>query len=92
MVSNPGNNGAQAPCIRLRLFASLREQAGWAERTWSLPAGGDAPITARQVWSRLELPAHGRDIRIAINQHFADLDTPLQDGDELAFLPPITGG
>jgi sulfur-carrier protein len=31
-------------------------------------------------------------IRVAINQQFASLDTPLQAGDELAFLPPISGG
>ena len=31
-------------------------------------------------------------VRVAINQHFASPHTPLNDGDELAFLPPITGG
>jgi molybdopterin synthase sulfur carrier subunit len=31
-------------------------------------------------------------VRVAINQQFASADTPLADGDELAFLPPISGG
>jgi molybdopterin converting factor small subunit len=31
-------------------------------------------------------------VRVAINQQFADPGTPLADGDELAFLPPISGG
>ena len=90
MASTSGNT--KAPGIRLRLFASLREQAGWAERFWPLPAAGSMPLTARQLWPLLALPANLQDIRIAINQQFADLDTPLQPGDELAFLPPISGG
>lgn len=31
-------------------------------------------------------------LRIAVNQRFADLQTPLRDGDEVAFLPPVSGG
>jgi molybdopterin converting factor small subunit len=31
-------------------------------------------------------------VRVAVNQQFASLDAPLQPGDELAFLPPISGG
>lgn len=33
-----------------------------------------------------------RTLRIAVNQQFADLKTPLHDGDEVAFLPPVSGG
>ena len=36
--------------------------------------------------------AMGANVRVAINQCFASADTPLADGDELAFLPPISGG
>jgi molybdopterin converting factor small subunit len=42
---------------------------------------------------KLHLPgALDQQVRVAINQQFADADTPLQPGDELAFLPPISGG
>lgn len=87
MAADPAPLG---PHLRLRLFASLREAAGWGERHWPL-AGGEAP-TPRQLWQVLALPGELAAIRVAINQQFATFDTPLQAGDELAFLPPISGG
>ncbi len=78
--------------IRIVLFARLREQAGWAERQWSTAGASDPIVTPRQVWQLLELPEELSNVRIAINQQFAEPDTPLQPGDELAFLPPISGG
>ena len=85
------------PSVRVRLFASLRETAGWSDRELALPvASGDAPCTPRLLWQGLALapptPARPAGRRVAINQQFASPDTPLQPGDELAFLPPITGG
>jgi molybdopterin synthase sulfur carrier subunit len=100
--------------IRIRLFASLREAAGWAERTWPLAppaaalgkavgaaveaaageaqAAGGAALTPRDLWPQLALPGALSEVRVAINQRFASADSPLQPGDELAFLPPISGG
>jgi molybdopterin converting factor small subunit len=41
----------------------------------------------------LQLPGDlDQQVRVAINRQFADADTPLKPGDELAFLPPISGG
>ena len=77
--------------IQVRLFASLREQAGWAQRGFSL-ANGEPPATPASVWRLLELGPLPISVRVAVNQHFARLDQPLQNGDELAFLPPISGG
>lgn len=76
--------------MRVRLFASLREQAGWGER--QLPLQGCS--SAISCWQQLQLggttlPA---GIRVAINQRFASPDSPVQAGDEVAFLPPISGG
>jgi molybdopterin synthase sulfur carrier subunit len=89
--------------VRVRLFASLRDAAGWSERRISLPSTPDPRFcTPLLLWRLLELGAHASPahrsldlppgVRVAINQHFAAADTPLQPGDELAFLPPITGG
>ncbi|MEA5443789.1 MoaD/ThiS family protein [Cyanobium gracile] len=82
--------------VRVRLFAALRERAGWGERLVPLEA---SPTSAADLWRRLALddgPATGGrippSIRIAINQAFAAPGTPLRPGDEVAFLPPITGG
>ena len=77
--------------IRVRLFAGLREQAGWGDQPWPLDSA--ATPTAQQIWEQLGLPGTlGSGVRIAINQQFAAADTTLQAGDELAFLPPISGG
>ncbi len=89
------------PPVRVRLFAGLREQAGWGERLIHLDARPDNQCaTAADLWRQLaldagpggvsaELPA---TVRVAINQAFAAPDSPLAPGDEVAFLPPITGG
>jgi molybdopterin synthase sulfur carrier subunit len=49
-------------------------------------------LTPRQLWEDLQLPDQFDNVRIAINHQFASADTPLRAGDELAFLPPISGG
>ncbi len=82
---------AAAFAVQVRLFAALREQAGWSVRQVALSGGAATPLA---VWGLLELGADARpmDVRVAINQQFASWDTPLRNGDELAFLPPISGG
>ena len=76
--------------LRVRLFAGLREEAGWQERSLVHQSG----MTAAAVWTLLNLggTAPPATVRVAINHEFAALDTPLGSGDELAFLPPISGG
>ncbi|KEF41591.1 MAG: hypothetical protein ER33_10480 [Cyanobium sp. CACIAM 14] len=85
--------------VHVRLFAALRERAGWAERSLSFPSGG-VEQTPAGLWRQLGLdpspPAETghlpAGIRVAVNHAFAAPDTPLAPGDEVAFLPPITGG
>ena len=75
--------------ITVRLFAGLRERAGWEQRPWPLNSGADAV----SVWQAL---GFGQTIpdgtRVAINQEFESPRQQLKQGDELAFLPPISGG
>lgn len=74
--------------LKVLLFASLRERAGWAERFLPFMPG---ITTAREVWNQLDLgPLEG--ISIAVNQELVGADQQLQTDDELAFLPPFTGG
>ncbi len=83
--------------MRVRLFAALRERAGWDERLVPLEA---RPTSPADLWKRLGLengPATGSGeipptVRVAVNQAFAAPDSPLSPGDEVAFLPPVTGG
>jgi molybdopterin synthase sulfur carrier subunit len=77
--------------LRVLLFAALRERAGWGERLLVLPSER-APVTPVAIWERLELGPWPTAMRVAVNQEFAAADQLLAPGDELAFLPPISGG
>jgi len=79
--------------VKVRLFARLREIAGAGELTREVPDGA----TAQDAWTALarEFPAladYGRTISCAVNESYSKLAIPLQDGDEVAFLPPVSGG
>jgi sulfur-carrier protein len=75
--------------IRIRFFASLREQAGFSER--SIAAEGLS--TVGDVLGSLDNARNlNGTILYAVNMEYANLDTPVKDGDEVAFFPPVTGG
>lgn len=75
--------------IKVRYFASLKEQLGRSEDT--LPALG--LVSARQVWQAAnpQQPLPG-NMLVAVNMDYASLDTMVAEGDEVAFFPPVTGG
>jgi sulfur-carrier protein len=75
--------------IRVRFFASLREQMGFAEK--SIPAEGLA--TVKDVLDRLDRDhILNAQVLYAVNMEYAKADTAVTDGDEVAFFPPVTGG
>ena len=73
--------------VRVLLFGRLREEQGWHERLVELPRPVATVASLQQA-----LGIHCPGLRWAVNQDFAPPDHPLHPGDELAFLPPITGG
>ncbi|MCL4817908.1 MAG: molybdopterin converting factor subunit 1 [Vicinamibacteria bacterium] len=79
--------------VRVRFFASLRDVAGRAEQVLELPAGA-TPESAWQalVAQRPELAPRRASLAAAVNRRYGRFDAPLADGDELAFLPPVSGG
>jgi molybdopterin synthase sulfur carrier subunit len=79
--------------ITVRLFARLRDIAGTGELVRDVPP--DA--TVRTVWDRLArefspLDAYTTSISAAVNAEYARLDARVSEGDEVAFLPPVSGG
>ena len=79
--------------VTVRLFARLRDIVGAGELTREI--GTDA--TVRTVWLSLvaEFPAvasYERSLSVAVNADYARMDRALADGDEVAFLPPVSGG
>lgn len=79
--------------IRILFFASYRELLGSGELLFDLPDPGTVSDVLQALWDRGEpfssLPAAPV---VAVNREFASLSTPLADGDELAFVPPVAGG
>lgn len=79
--------------VRVRLFASLRESAGAGEVSLELPFGA----TAEEAWRALAtthpaLAPRRPSLAASVNRHYAPFDTVLSDGDELVFIPPVSGG
>jgi MoaE-MoaD fusion protein len=74
--------------IDVRLFAGLRERAGTGARELELPDGA----VVADVWSALELGDEPTGLLYAVNKTFAERTAPLADGDEVALIPPVSGG
>lgn len=73
--------------IQVKFFASLSEKLDMAD------AIVDNAATAGEAWNLSTDSAKRPDnMLVAINLEYADFDSPINDGDEVAFFPPVTGG
>jgi MoaE-MoaD fusion protein len=71
--------------VRVRLFAGLREHAGWSQR--EIEAS-----TVADVWNALGLGAEPEGLLYAVNKEYAERTRVLAEGDEVAVIPPVSGG
>src|SRR5213592_714125 len=71
--------------VHVRLFAGLRERAGWSSR--EIEAS-----TVAEVWPALGLGEEPAGLLYAVNREYADRTQELRDGDEVALIPPVSGG
>ena len=79
--------------VTVRLFARLRDIAGAAELPREVAPGATIGTLWRELASEFpELAAYERSISSAVNADYARMDRELRDGDEVAFLPPVSGG
>jgi molybdopterin synthase catalytic subunit/molybdopterin converting factor small subunit len=74
--------------ITVKLFAGLRERAGESERDLELDRGA----RVADVWAPLELGEEPEGLLYAVNKEYAPPDRRLSDGDEVALIPPVSGG
>ena len=72
--------------VHVKLFAGLRERAGWSEREL------DGVDRLGDVWRALQLGEEPEGLLYAVNKEYADRDDPLADGDVVALIPPVSGG
>jgi len=79
--------------VRVRLFASLRECVGRERLELELPDGSSVEEAWRSLTSRHPaLEARRASLAAAVNRTYAAFDKALEDGDEVAFIPPGRGG
>jgi molybdopterin converting factor subunit 1 len=79
--------------IRTRLFASYREAVGRGELSLEAPEGATAgQLVARLRAEHPRLGPTAENAMLAVNQQYVGPDYRLHDGDELALIPPVSGG
>ena len=80
--------------VEVRLFAVFRERAGRDRLTLELPDGADVGAALESLGRRPELAEliAAMPVRAAVNREYVGDDAPLADGDELALIPPVSGG
>jgi molybdopterin synthase catalytic subunit len=71
--------------VTVRLFAGLRERAGWSRREVNA-------ATVADVWPALGLGVEPAGLLYAVNKEYAERDRALAPGDEVALIPPVSGG
>jgi molybdopterin synthase catalytic subunit/molybdopterin converting factor small subunit len=72
--------------VHVKLFAGLRERAGWSEREL------DEVDRVADIWPALDLGNEPNGLLYAVNKEYADRDHALAEGDEVALIPPVSGG
>jgi MoaE-MoaD fusion protein len=71
--------------VTVKLFAGLRERAGWREREVEVSR-------VDEVWPALGLGDEPAGLLYAVNHEYAGRNQALEDGDEVALIPPVSGG
>jgi molybdopterin synthase catalytic subunit len=74
--------------ITVRLFAALRERAGWSQQELDLPEGS----VVADVWPALGLGEEPAGLAYARNREYALRDALIEEADEVAVIPPVSGG
>ena len=73
--------------IQVKFFASLRESLGQSETTV------EQASTVSEVWDlATQSTAPPKNLLVAVNLDYANMQSQVNDGDEVAFFPPVTGG
>lgn len=77
--------------VTIRYFAVLKEKAGRASESWTTGAATAAELY-QELRERYGFPLEERHVKLALNREYKDLSSPLRDGDEVVFIPPVSGG
>jgi molybdopterin converting factor subunit 1 len=79
--------------VTVRLFARLRDIAGASELARDIAPGATIGVVWRELTREFpDFQAYERSISSAVNADYARMDREVREGDEVAFLPPVSGG
>lgn len=79
--------------VTVKLFATLRANAGWGEQQVELPDGATIhALLAALEENQPDLDMANRPVYAAVNQSYAEAEQQLADGDVVALFPPVSGG
>lgn len=79
--------------IKVLFFASCRDLIGTGEREMTLPDGATVTdLISKLASEQARFTDMAPSLMISINQEYVERDAELQDGNEIAFIPPVSGG
>lgn len=91
--SSPSTKTDTEITVDVRFFSLLRDKTGESARALTLPADATGTDLLDQLEAEYPALADLRSaIRLAVNQSYVTTDAPLQDGDEVALITPVSGG
>ena len=90
-MGNPFS-GVGALKVVVRLFASYKEKVGSSTLEMELPEGATVARLADELLRRYPLTRDANTLVVAVNEEYADHDQVLNNGDEVALIPPVSGG
>jgi molybdopterin converting factor subunit 1 len=90
-TQNVPETAAGEICVRVRLFAAYREAAGARELEVPIALGATVSDLTELLTPRIPALRTARGL-IALNHTYVQPDAKLRDGDEVAFIPPVSGG
>lgn len=91
--SDPRCTPEAAITITVKLFAAYQDAIGLPELVWTVPVGSTvATVRDRLLSEHPELEQWRKVTRFGLNLAFVPPETPLQDGDEVVPIPPVSGG
>lgn len=82
---------AEGTTVQVQYFAKLREETGQSAETVQTDAATVSDLY-EQLDARHDFSVPPADLRVAVNDEFADWETPLDANDRVVFIPPVAGG
>ena len=76
--------------IKVILFASLEEDMGWKEKI--LRIDNDVEMKVNSIWDLINCDLPKENFIVAVNDEIVDMDSSINTGDEVTFMPIFTGG